>query len=56
MISKELKIKINYMNYHRLSKLSYWLINRYWQKKTPELAHYIIVRHYHLEEGMAGLL
>lgn len=56
MISKEIKIKIHYMDYHRLEKLAHWLINRYWQKETPELAHYIIVHHYHMEEGRAGLL
>ena len=56
MISDRVKIRINYMNYGRLSKLAYWLINRYWQKKESELAHYIITYHYHLEEGMAGIL
>ena len=56
MISDKVRRKVNYMNYYRLDKLANWLINRYWQKKTPELAHYIIVRHYHLEEGKAGLL
>ena len=44
------------MNYRKLEKLANWLISRYWQKETPELVHYIIVRHYHLEEGRAGLL
>ena len=56
MISDRVKIRINYMKYDRLSKLAYWLINRYWQKKESELAHYIITYHYHLEEGMAGML
>lgn len=56
IISDRVKIRINYMNYDRLSKLAYWLINRYWQKKEPELAQYIITHHYHLEEGMAGML
>lgn len=56
MISDEIKRKVNYMNYGRLSKLVYWLINRYWQKKEPELVQYITTRHYHLEEGMAGSL
>ena len=55
-IKKKTKEKINYMNYFRLEKLANWLTNRYWQKETPELAHYIMVYHYHLEEGMAGLL
>lgn len=44
------------MNYSKLSDLTQWLIHRYWQKEAPELAHYIIVYHYHLEEGRAGLL
>lgn len=56
MISDRVKIKVNYMNYGKLSKLACWLIKRYWQKKEPELAHYIMTLHYHLEEGMAGLL
>ena len=56
MISDKVQRKVNYMNYYRLDKLANWLINRYWQKETPELAHYIIVYHYHLEEGKAGLL
>lgn len=56
MISYNVMLKRNYMDYHRLEKLAHWLINRYWQKETPELAHYIIVHHYHLEEGRAGLL
>ena len=56
MISDKLQRKVNYMNYNRLEKLANWLTNRYWQKETPELAHYILVHHYHLEEGKAGLL
>ena len=56
MISDKVIRKIHYMNYHRLEKLAHWLINRYWQKETPELAHYIIVHHYHMEEERAGLL
>ena len=56
MISDKLQKKVNYMNYHRLERLANWLTNRYWQKETPELAHYIIVNHYHTEEGRAGLL
>ena len=56
MISEDVKRKVNYMNYYRLHKLANWLINRYWKKKTPELAQYIIILHYHLEEGMAGVL
>ena len=56
MMSEDLKIKINYMNYYRLDKLANWLINRYLKKKTPELAQYIITHHYYLEEGRAGLL
>ena len=56
MISDRVKIRINYMKYDRLSKLAYWLINRYWQKKESELAHYIITHHYYLEEGMAWVL
>lgn len=56
MISDKVIRKIHYMNYNRLEKLANWLTNRYLQKETPELAHYIIVHHYHLEEGRAGLL
>lgn len=56
MISDKIIRKIHYMNYSRLEKLANWLTNRYWQKETPELAHYIIVHHYLLEEGRAGLL
>ena len=56
MISNEVQRKVNYMNYYRLDKLANWLIDRYWKKETPELAHYIIVHHYRLEEGRAGLL
>ena len=56
MISDKVQRKVNYMNYYRLERLANWLINRYWQKETPELAHYIIVYHYHLEEGRAGVL
>ena len=56
MISDRVKIKVNHMNYDRLSKLAYWLIDRYWQEKEPELVHYITTYHYHLEEGMAGIL
>lgn len=56
MISNKLQIKVNHMNYNRLERLANWLTNRYLQKETPELAHYIIVHHYHLEEGRAGLL
>lgn len=56
MISDRVKIKVNYMNYDRLDKLANWLINRYWQKKEPALAQYIIARHYYWEEGMAGML
>ena len=55
-IKKKIKEKINYMNYFRLEKLANWLTNRYWQKRMPEIAHYIVVHHYHLEEGRAGLL
>ena len=55
-MNEKIKEKINYMNYFRLEKLANWLTNRYWQKRMPELAHYIIVRHYHLEEARAGLL
>ena len=55
-IKKKTKEKINYMNYFRLEKLANWLTKRYWQKRMPELAHYIVVHHYHLEEGRAGLL
>lgn len=56
MISDKVIHKIHCMNYNRLERLANWLTNRYWQKETPELAHYIIVHHYHLEEGSAGLL
>ena len=56
MISENVKIKVNYMDYYSLDKLANWLINRYWQKEEPELAHYIMARHYLLEEGRAGLL
>ena len=55
-IKKKIKEKINYMNYFRLEKLANWLTNRYWQKRMPEIAHYIAVRYYHLEEAKAGLL
>jgi hypothetical protein len=56
MINYKTQIKINYMSYHRLEKLANWLTNRYWQKDIPELAKYIIVRHYHWEEAKAGIL
>ena len=56
MISDKVIRKIHYMNYNRLEKLADWLTGRYWQKEKAELAHYIIVHHYHLEEGRAGLL
>lgn len=56
MISDKVIHKIHCMNYNRLEKLANWLTNRYWQKEMPELAHYIIVHHYHLEEARAGLL
>ena len=56
MISDKVIHKIHCMNYNRLERLANWLTNRYWQKETPKLAHYIIVHHYHLEEGRAGLL
>lgn len=56
MISDKVKRKVNHMKYCRLERLANWLSNRYWKKQTPELAHYIIVHHYHLEEGRAGLL
>ena len=55
-MNEKTKEKINYMNYFRLEKLANWLTNRYWQKRMPEIAHYIVVHHYHLEEGRAGLL
>ena len=55
-IKKKIKEKINYMNHFRLEKLANWLTNRYWQKRMPEIAHYISVRYYHLEEAKAGLL
>ena len=55
-IKKKTKEKINYMNYFRLEKLANWLTNRYWQKRMTEIAHYIVVRYYHLEEAKAGLL
>ena len=56
MISDKVQRKVNYMNYQRLERLANWLTNRYWQKETPELAHYIIVHHYWQEEARAGLL
>lgn len=56
MISEKVIRKIHYMNYYRLEKLANWLTNRYWRAETPEIAKYIIVHHYHLEEGKAGLL
>lgn len=56
MISQDVKRKVNYMDYYSLDKLANWLINRYWQKEEPELVHYIMVRHYLLEEGSTGLL
>ena len=56
MIDDKIQIKINRMKYNRLERLANWLTNRYWQKRMPEIAHYIVVRHYHLEEAKAGLL
>ena len=56
MISNEVQRKVNYMKYCRLERLANWLTNRYWQKSMPEIAHYIVVRYYHLEEAKAGLL
>ena len=56
MISDKVIHKIHCMNYNMLERLANWLTNRYWKKETPELAHYIMVHHYHLEEGRAGLL
>lgn len=56
MISDKVIRKIHYMNYRRLEKLANWLTNRYWSKDTPELAKYIIVHHYHMEEERAELL
>ena len=55
-IKKKTKEKINYMNYFRLEKLANWLTNRYGKKRRPEIAYYIVVRYYHLEEAKAGLL
>ena len=56
MISNKLQIKVNHIKYHRLERLAKWLTNKKKKKETPELAHYIIVHHYHLQEGRAGLL
>lgn len=56
MINDKVIRKIHYMSYYRLEKLANWLINRYWKTEKPEIAHYIIVHHYHLEEYRAGLL
>ena len=55
-MNEKIKKKINFMNYYKLEKIANWLTNRYWQKRMPEIAHYIVVRHYHLEEARAGLL
>ena len=56
MTSDKVQRRVNHMKYCRLERLANWLTNRYWQKEMPELAHYIIVHHYHLEEARAGLL
>ena len=56
MIRTETQIRINSLNFHRLDKIANWLWRRYENKKAPEIAHYIMVRHYHWEEYMAGLL
>lgn len=56
MISEETQIRINNLNFHRLDKIANWLWKRYENKKAPEIAHYIMVYHYHWEEYMAGLL
>lgn len=56
MINDKIQIKINRMKYNRLERLANWMTKRYRNKNKTELAHYIIVHHYHLEEGKAGLL
>jgi hypothetical protein len=56
MLRKETQIKINTLSFHRLNKIANWLWKRYENKKAPEIAHYIMVHHYHWEEYMAGLL
>ena len=55
-MNEKIKKKINCMNYNKLEKLANWLTNRYWKKRMPEIAYYIVVRYYHLEEAKAGLL
>ena len=56
MINTKTQTRTNNLNFHRLDKIANWLWRRYKNKKAPEIAHYIMVRHYHWEEYMAGLL
>lgn len=56
MLRKETQIRINTLNFYRLDKIANWLWKRYENKKAPEIAHYIMVHHYLLEEARAGLL
>jgi hypothetical protein len=56
MIDTKIQIKINTLNFYRLDKIANWLWKRYENKKAPEIAHYIMVHHYHWEEARAGLL
>jgi hypothetical protein len=56
MISERVKEKINYMNCYRLEKLANWCWKRYSGVKEPEIARYIMVRHYRWEEYQTGLL
>lgn len=59
-ISDKVQRRINYLDYNHLEKLANWCWKRYAKGdgliKMPPIAHYIIVHHYHLEEGRAGLL
>lgn len=56
MISTKTQTRINNLNFYRLDKIAQWLWKRYGGKKAPEIAHYIMVHHYHWEEARAGLL
>lgn len=56
MLRTESQRRINNLNFHRLDKIANWLWRRYENRKAPEIAHYIMVRHYHWEEAKAGLL
>ena len=59
-VSDNVQRRINFLNYNHLEKLANWCWKRYAKcngfVKMPPIAHYITTRHYHLEEGRAGLL